>query len=48
MGKGIVKIFVGIIIGIVVAVLALGGGLYYLLTMKGTMGSSSSTTSRKR
>lgn len=38
MGKGIVKIFVGIIIGIVVAVLALGGGLYYLLTMKGTMG----------
>lgn len=38
MGKGIVKIFVGIIIGIVVAVLALGGGLYYLLTMEGTMG----------
>ena len=35
MGKGIVKIFVGIIIGVVVAVLALGGGLYYLLTMKG-------------
>ena len=38
MGKGIVKIFVGIIIGIVVAVLALGGGLYYLLIMKGTLG----------
>ncbi len=38
MGKSIVKVFVGIIIGIVIAVLAAGGGLYYLLTKEGTMG----------
>ena len=38
MGRGLVKVFWGIVLGIIITVLAAGGGLVYLLTANGMVG----------